>query len=121
MNHQFLQIRHKTQCVHPRPVGGLDTNMEDSWVESALSQYLTRESNQLLTPPSIKRTRGCYRDMSEFVCHNTTKYLKRMALKCQVLAVWEGGTECAENMLMKWKDKGTTLKDVEGPATHPLN
>ena len=42
-------------------------------------------------------------------------------MKCQVLAVWEGGIECVQNMVMKWKDKSAILKDMEGPATHPLN
>ena len=42
-------------------------------------------------------------------------------MKCQVVAIWEGGIERGENVLMKWKDNGAITKDVEGPATHPLN
>ena len=72
-------------------------------------------------PPSIKRSRAYQREVSEFVCRDTTKYLKRIALKCQVLADREGGTECVEYITMKWKDKDAIFKDMEGPATHPLN
>ena len=59
--------------------------------------------------------------MTELVCRDTTKYLERIALKCQLLAIWEGCIERVENMLLEWKDKGAMLKGVEGPATHPLN
>ena len=38
-----------------------------------------------------------------------------------MLAIWEGGTECVEGVAMEWKDKGAVLKDMEVPATHPLN
>ena len=59
--------------------------------------------------------------MAKFVCQDATKYLKRIALKCQVLAVWEGGPECVQNIAMKWKDEGASLKDMEGPVIHPVN
>jgi hypothetical protein len=49
------------------------------------------------------------------------QYIERIALKCQVVAVREGGTECVQNVAMKWKEKGATLKSMEGPAAHPLN
>ena len=74
-----------------------------------------------MTPQSIETTRGYHREMSEFVCRDSPKYLKRVALKCQVLAIWKGGTECMENMMMKWKEKSAMLNGVEGPAMHPLN
>ena len=70
---------------------------------------------------SVRGTRAYHREVSEFGCRDTTKYLERIALKCQVPAVWKGGTECGENLVTKWKDKGAMVKDVEGPATHPLN
>ena len=59
--------------------------------------------------------------MTEFVCQDATQYLKRIASKCQVLAVWEGGPERVQNMAMKWKDEGATLEDMEGPVTHPVD
>ena len=59
--------------------------------------------------------------MTEFLCQDTNKDLKRIALECQVLAVWEGGPERVQNMAMKWKDEGAMLKDVEGPVAHPVN
>ena len=59
--------------------------------------------------------------MSEIVCRNSTENIERIALKGQALAAREGGAECVQNVVMKWKDKGATLKNVESPATHPLN
>ena len=59
--------------------------------------------------------------MSEFVCCDTIEYIKWRASKCQMLAIREGGTECVEGVAMEWKDKGAILKDMKGPATHPLN
>ena len=44
-----------------------------------------------------------------------------MALKGQVLAVREGGTECVQNVTMKGKNEGASLKRVESSAAHPLN
>ena len=38
-----------------------------------------------------------------------------------MLAIWEGSTKCVEGVAMEWKDKRTIIKDMEGPATHPLN
>jgi hypothetical protein len=49
------------------------------------------------------------------------KYIKRIALECQLLAVREVGGKCGQNIAMKWKEKGATLKSMEGPAAHPLN
>ena len=95
--------------------------MEDVWGESAPSQDLTGKPNSLLASLSINRTRAYHRDMTEFVRQDATKYLKRVALKCQVLAVWEGGLECVQNVMVKWKDEGTMLKDMEDPITHPAN
>jgi len=34
---------------------------------------------------------------------------------------WEGGTECVQIVVVKWKDKGATLKCMEGLGTYPLN
>ena len=59
--------------------------------------------------------------MNEFSCRDIVDYIERRALKCQVLAVWEGGIECVQDMVMKWKAEGAILKDVEGPVTHPVN
>jgi len=42
-------------------------------------------------------------------------------LECQIFAVREGGMECVQDVAMKWKEEGASLKSVEGPATHPLN
>ena len=38
-----------------------------------------------------------------------------------MLAIREGGTECVEGVAMEWKDNGAMIKDMESPATHPLN
>jgi len=55
------------------------------------------------------------------VGRDAIKDIERIALKGQVFAVWEVGTECAQNVAMKWQEKGATLKSVKGPAAHPLN
>ena len=49
------------------------------------------------------------------------KYIERIALKCQVAAVREGGTECVKNVVTTWKENNATLESMEGPAAHPLN
>ena len=49
------------------------------------------------------------------------KYIERIALEYQVVAIREGGAECVQNGVLKWKEKGATLKNMESSANHPLN
>ena len=121
MNHQFLQICHEKHCSHPSLVGSLNTDMKDLWAESARSRNLTREPNQLSTPLLNQRIRVYHREVSELVCEDATKQRERRALKRQVLAIWEDGNVFTEMLPMNWKDNRAILKDVEGPAIHPLD
>ena len=42
-------------------------------------------------------------------------------MEYEALATGEGGAECVRKVAVKWKEKGATLKGIEGPAIHPLN
>ena len=42
-------------------------------------------------------------------------------MEFQVGTIWEYGTECVQNVVTKWKENSATLKNMEGPAAHPLN
>jgi len=59
--------------------------------------------------------------MSEFARYDTAEDIERIAFKGHAFAVWEGGTERVQNVAMKGKENGATLKNMKGSADHPLN